>query len=293
MYLKYALAKMDIQSDLLYERDKIMKKESNGRKRILSAMLTTLFMAQQTMLLSVGATEITGVNGTNGVYNINPTSIMKNSDGSFTDVGYRKYKDFVLSKDDVANLIFKYGKNNIETFVNMVDNRIQVDGLVNSMRDNNFYNGKAIFVSPNGMVVGASGILNVGSLGVYTPTKSVYDDYLSNPRADLGTLVTSNGGATVNIAGKVMAAQDIDIRAGKVEVPGKMIAGTGNNAVANGRARAEEIFNSIVNTEDMKTYSTGKHGNITINSSVGTDISGFAKDYGIGNVTINNTINTP
>ena len=103
-----------------------MKKESNGTKRILSAMLTTLFMAQQTMLLSVCATEITGVNGSNGVYNISPTSIMKNSNGTLTDVGYRKYKDFVLSKDDVANLIFKYGKNNVETFVNMVDNKIQV-----------------------------------------------------------------------------------------------------------------------------------------------------------------------
>ena len=216
-----------------------MKKESNGTKRILSAMLTTLFMAQQTMLLSVCATEITGVNGSNGVYNISPTSIMKNSNGTLTDVGYRKYKDFVLSKDDVANLIFKYGKNNVETFVNMVDNKIQVDGLVNSMRDNNFYNGKAIFVSPNGMVVGSSGILNVGSLGVYTPTNAVYDDYLKNPRADISSLKSSNGGATVNIAGKVMAAQDIDIRAGKVDVPGKMIAGTGNDVVTAGRAKAD------------------------------------------------------
>ena len=43
------------------------------------------------------------------------------------------------------------------------------------MRDGNFYNGHAIFISPNGMVVGASGVLNVGTLSVVTPAQDKYD----------------------------------------------------------------------------------------------------------------------
>ena len=69
--------------------------------------------------------------GNNGVYNINPTAMIPK-----TDIGYRKYKDFVLDKDDVANLIFKYGNNDINTFLNLVDNQININGLVNPITDN-------------------------------------------------------------------------------------------------------------------------------------------------------------
>lgn len=142
-----------------------MKSSGKRNKRIVASILTTVFMAHQTMLLSVAASEISGINSTNGVYNINPSALING-----TDMGYRKYKNFVLDKGDVANLIYKYGTNDVSTFINLVDNQINVNGIVNTMRDGNFYNGKAVFVSPNGMVVGASGVLNVGSLSVYTLT---------------------------------------------------------------------------------------------------------------------------
>ncbi len=61
----------------------------------------------------------------------------------------------------------------------MVDNRVIINGLVNSVRGENFYNGKAIFISPNGMAVGSTGVINVGALGVYAPQ---YADYKSLTR---------------------------------------------------------------------------------------------------------------
>ena len=176
-------------------------KSRKRQKRIIASMLTTLFVAQQSMLLSVVASEISGVNGNNGVYNINPSALING-----TDMGYRKYKDFTLDKGDIANLIYKYGNTDVSTFINLVDNKININGIVNTMRDGNFYNGKAIFVSPNGMVVGASGVLNVGSLGVYTPNDVVYTRYKENPQADLTSLQNSYGGKPVTINGKVFAA---------------------------------------------------------------------------------------
>ena len=196
------------------------------QKRIIASMLTTLFVAQQSMLLSVVASEISGVNGNNGIYNINPSALING-----TDMGYRKYKDFTLDKGDIANLIYKYGNTDVSTFINLVDNKININGIVNTMRDGNFYNGKAIFVSPNGMVVGASGVLNVGSLGVYTPNDVVYTKYKENPQADLTSLQNSYGGKPVTINGKVFAANDVELNGGKFSVvkTGGVIAGINEN----------------------------------------------------------------
>ena len=151
-------------------------------KFIVSVALTAIFASQQTMFLTVAASEITGVlPANNNTYNIKPTALITG-----TDTAYRKYTDFRLEQGDVANLIFKYGDNAVNTFVNLVDNQININGIVNSVdKSGNFYNGRAVFVSPNGMVVGASGVINVGSLGVYTPNQATYTDYKNNPRADL------------------------------------------------------------------------------------------------------------
>ncbi|MBP3821061.1 leukotoxin LktA family filamentous adhesin [bacterium] len=254
-------------------------------KKILSAMLTGLFLFQQSAVLSALGTEITGVVGNNGVYNIKPTDMITG-----TDIGYRKYTNFNLSQGDIANLIYEYGPDKVNSFINLVDNQIKIDGIVNTMKGNNFYNGKAIFVSPKGMIVGASGVLNVGSLGIYTPTDNVYNFYKENPHADLNSLKDAKGNALVQINGKAMAMNDIDIHAGQIDIPGKMIAGVNNNEILSYQTRAEQLFESLVNTSEMhKAKSlTNKNGNITFSSEIGTNISGSVKNYGTGDTKITN-----
>ncbi|DAB04161.1 TPA: hypothetical protein CPT84_00395, partial [Candidatus Gastranaerophilales bacterium HUM_12] len=270
-------------------------KSRKRQKRIIASMLTTLFVAQQSMLLSVVASEISGVNGNNGIYNINPSALING-----TDMGYRKYKDFTLDKGDIANLIYKYGNTDVSTFINLVDNKININGIVNTMRDGNFYNGKAIFVSPNGMVVGASGVLNVGSLGVYTPNDVVYTRYKENPQADLTSLQNSYGGKPVTINGKVFAANDVELNGGKVSVgkTGGVIAGINENKMAmmNTNQQAENLFNQLVNTDNLNTGNafSSNNGNIYIKSNqrtedAGVDIAGTVKNFGKGNTEIRST----
>ena len=265
-----------------------MKNLRKSSRRAISAMLTAVFLSQQTMVLSAFATNITNVQGNNGVYDINPTSVLKNS-----DIGLRKYERFELSKGDIANLIYKYGSKDVSTFLNLVDNTIQINGIVNTMRNGNFYNGKAIFVSPNGMVVGASGVLNVGSLGVYTPNNDVYNRFKNNPNNDLSVLSDKNnvGSGSVKIDGHVFAANDIDVVSSRIQVPGKVLAGTGNDAVFDGRQRADELFNSIVNTSKMTSANqiTAKNGVISFASTIGTAISGDVQNVGTGSTNIANT----
>ena len=167
-------------------------------------------MLQQTMALSVVASEISGFSQTNGVFNIDPTA---KGDG----IGFRQYQNFNLSKGDIANLNFA----DINTFVNLVDNQININGIVNSVRGNGFYNGRAVFISPNGMVVGASGVLNVGSLGVYAPDAASYNQLKRNQTAagfESFKDEDMNVGGAIKINGKVVTAGDIELKGASVDV---------------------------------------------------------------------------
>ena len=194
-----------------------------SKSKMLAAALSVGFLMPQTFGLNALATDISGVEGVNGIYNINPTD-MKG------DIGFRHYGNFVLSEGDIANLIFKYGEENVSKFVNLVDHTININGIVNSMRDGNFYDGHAIFISPNGMVVGSSGVLNVGALSVYTPSQTDYKKYMDNNyTGNIDSL--KHGTADVTIAGKVLSAGDIDIVAkdAVVTAHGALLAGVNNS----------------------------------------------------------------
>ena len=141
----------------------------SAKRKVVASALTFCFFLQQSFCLQVVATQISGVEGNNGIFNIDPTAMNG-------DVGFRKYKDFNLSEGDIANLIFHLQGKDLSTFVNLVDNTVNVNGIVNSVNKNGAFNdGHVVFVSPNGMVVGASGVLNVGSLSVMTPEQNTYE----------------------------------------------------------------------------------------------------------------------
>ena len=257
------------------------------RRRILTAALITAFCLQTTIMNNASATDITGVTGTDGVYNINPTDIKD-------DTGFRQYTNFTLSEGDIANLIFKYGTENVSKFVNLVDNTININGIINTMRDGNFYNGHAVFVSPNGMVVGASGVLNVGALSVYTPSQYQYNNYLQNNyTGDISSL--QHGSANVTINGKILSGGDINIIGQNVTVgsAGALISGINNTELLNSQSEADVLFNALVNSTGITAGDTISlvDGNIVItteNRDGGINIAGLVKNAGQGDITITN-----
>lgn len=259
-----------------------------SKRKLLAAILSVSFVMQQSVILKVSATDITGVTGNNGIYNINPSDIKG-------DIGFREYENFNLSKGDIANLIFKYGADNISKFINLVDNQININGILNTMRDNQFYNGHAIFISPNGMVVGSSGVLNVGALSVYTPSQLDYKKYIdSNYNQDLSTL--QKGTADVKIDGKVFSRGDIDIiaRDAAISSKGALIAGVDNGSqLITTQNGADILFNSLVNTSNIKQADTitVENGNITIKTDVrdgGIKVAGLLKNNGKGDINLSN-----
>ena len=242
-----------------------------------------LFIAAIAAVMSVScvnATDITGITGNNGIYNINPEKVNG-------EVGYRKYDNFNLSAGDIANLIYKSGSSrDIETFINLVNSGVNINGILNTVRDGSFYNGRAVFITPGGMTIGASGVLNVGSLAVATPTSPAYNkltsEYAAGNYANINNIShllngTENvGNITVN--GKILARNGVQLRGGQINVgaEGAIVNGIVNQSVLSSAAKAQELFNNLVNTNGIKTASAFERNgsNIQIKSSTGVDIAG-------------------
>lgn len=260
-----------------------MRQSGKNQKRTIAVLLTGLFMVQQTMGLSVfAASTISGVtNGGSGSFNIDPTT--KNN-----GTGFRHYQDFNLGQGDVANLNFA----DINTFVNMVDNQVVINGIVNSVRGNGFYNGKAVFISPNGMVVGASGVLNVGSLGVYAPNSVDYKLLKDNPSAATlaeATENAANGGAPITINGKVITTGNVDLVGGQIDIAKNagIVGGVNLNqmTIQTSEQQATALFNNLVNTDNLangNNFTSDATGQIRITSNKGVNVAGNIINYATG-----------
>lgn len=283
-----------------------MSNSSSRKRRIVVSILSLSMVAQQSIVPAVLASSISGagavtgdsvINGANGntIFNLAPQY-----DNNGGNIGFRQYKDFNLSAGDIANLIFKYGDRDISSFVNFVQNRIDINGVVNSMRDGNFVNGNAVFVSPNGMVIGKSGVLNVGSLSVVTPTQEDYNKFTGNGKyyapilsapgtPEYKEVIGSLGGGSVSVNGKVLARDFVNIDAGKVDIAstGKILTGVNsdkaftpdgsyvNDSKDNNINGYDDLGNPIrkFNDSTMSTAGSISAAEVLFDSLVNTNIS--------------------
>lgn len=134
-----------------------------NKKQLLIAALATIMS-----ISAASATNITGANLQNGVYNISPEKING-------DVGYRQYSNFDLSQGDVAKLIYQGHKSgelrDLGTFINLVGNEVKINGVLNAVKADG--TGHAVFITPTGFTVGGSGVINAGTLSVITPIQQL------------------------------------------------------------------------------------------------------------------------
>lgn len=243
----------------------------NKKQLLIAAVATVLSVS-----CANAASTIDGfANGTGGTFNIDPAQING-------DVGYRKYNNFTVGEGDVANLIFKYqNTKDINTFINLVQNGVNVNGILNTMRDGNFYNGHAVFISPNGLTVGASGVLNVGTLSVTTPTPTAYNKLLTEYAAgnyeninNVSHLLNGETNAgTISIDGKVFARNGVQLRGSDINVGvnGGILNGVNTTETFSTQARAAELFNTLVNTTGIQNASafTQNGSNIQLKTASG------------------------
>lgn len=155
-----------------------------------------------------------------------------------------KFTDFALKQHDVANL--HMGEANHQ--INVVKNKIDIDGVVNAIKDNkNKIGGDVYFFSNAGIAVGEHGVFNVGRLTLGTNAaygEALYnggmEKHLAQSAAEQAKAVA--GGSDITLQGKVYAQSDVVLGAGSVNVKGGEIRTHRNNADTYADKKAAEAY---------------------------------------------------
>ena len=194
------------------------------------------------------------------------------------------FNDFGIKQHDVANL--HMGEANHQ--INVVKNKIDIDGVVNAIKDNKI-GGDVYFFSNAGIAVGSHGVFNVGRLTLGTNTAvgdALYNGYYFVPsqsgpvqvnfdrdkdfyqkspveRARLlndGSLWGGNtaGDAGISFAGKINAEDSVVIASAKSTISqtdGVIQTGTVFHPYTNGQS-ADTYRSSLVNTAGIMDATT-------------------------------------
>ncbi len=176
-----------------------------------------------------------------------------------------KFTDFDIGQKDVANL--QLGSS-VDRQINLVKNRINIDGVVNAIK-NNQIGGDVYFFSNAGIAVGANGVFNVGRLTL--GTNAAYGEALYNggmekhlAQSAASQAKAVSGGSDITLQGKVYAAGDVVLGAGSVNVTADSVNVTGgeirthwNNADTYADKKAADDYrNQLMNVSPSATVAT-------------------------------------
>ncbi|WP_159060753.1 leukotoxin LktA family filamentous adhesin [Selenomonas massiliensis] len=99
------------------------------------------------------------------------------------DLATNAFSKFILDQNNVANLQMYKGGVSANTLVNMVQGRIDIRGTVNVLKNATTIGGNVFFLSPEGMAVGRTGVINAGSITALAPSTDWFKDHLQDNHA--------------------------------------------------------------------------------------------------------------
>lgn len=191
---------------------------------------------------------------------------------------FNSFSVFNVAQGTTANLFLPNGTLNL---INLVrDQRTTIDGILNAIKDGKI-GGNVYFANPNGFLISHSGVVNVGSLSLSTPTPAYIDKFFTSPGNPNDASVASllNGTATRNAAlisvlGQINAIDGISLSAGAINVGGSLYSGARFIGSA-------PNFTDVVNVNGLAsaTNVVAKEGRIEIVAD--------------GDITVSGTIATP
>jgi len=204
---------------------KWVKRADRLATRTIACVLSYLIgvwplMAQPNVIVPDGRTQ-TQLQTSGAVTNITTSTVSGPN-------GFNSFSKFGVGSGNTVNLQLPSGTQNL---INLVrDAPAYVNGTLNAYKDGRI-GGNVYFADPYGFVVGRSGVVNVGSLNVSTPTREFVDGVIS-PSGQI------NQGAVNNLlAGTVPISPDGNIRIrGRVNAV-DAVRLTGQNVFVGGNAR--------------------------------------------------------
>ena len=225
---------------------------------------------------------VVNVNNNNVVYDVYMQRKITNGPG------VNQFDKFSLSRGNIANMHFQtkpvQGATPLkaDSLVNLVKSRIDIQGTVNAIK-NNRIDGNLYFVSPDGMTVGSTGVINAGRFVAMAPSSGYFNnlwsdsftnntagnhdnyvaDAVKNDFAKFGTRYKKNEEEgkkegefkSTNLEFNSDAASDKGIViSGRINTRSGIVLGAGNIAIENGavlKSQKDINFTSLVNTENV------------------------------------------
>ena len=188
---------------------------------------------------------------------------------------FNSFSVFNVATGQTANLHVPKGASNLINLVS--DAQSSIFGRLNAIKDGQI-GGNVYFANPYGMLVGAGGVVNVGSLHVSTPTRAFVDNFFSsNGQVNEGSVADllagrapSSGFGQISIHGTVNAAGEISLRAGTINVAGTLFSG------ARFEGRLPD-FTDVVNANGLRSATNliVEQGKISIVSDGDVELSGM------------------
>lgn len=220
-------------------------------KKILSAVTAFSFIGNPFAAMASTITRVDGAQGAPIEFKDHVANIYAEQMKDNTAIN--RFNKFDVSANDIANMYFqtKPGSEWANNLVNFVNDRINVAGTVNAIKDSKI-GGNLFFLSSNGMAVTGSGVINAGSLYVMTPTQSYMESIMTGgvlndltfntmlaPIVDTSRWqeIPVNASGTITILGKVNATNEVKMRAAKIGV-GKNVDDEAVDDVAAGGVNA-------------------------------------------------------
>lgn len=195
--------------------------------------------------------------------------------------GFNSFGDFKVSQGNVVNLHVPGAATHL---VNLVHNsRAEINGTLNGIQSGNI-GGNIIFADPHGFVVGASGVVNVGSLTVTTPNSAEMQRLRNLTQSGVGAeqanalvddlvagrlsqaALNADGSNVIVIEGLVNTNGALNLQGASVivEASGRLQAGTD---------AARTVFESTVNTHGLSVGTDAVRGDGSIRITAAQDVA--------------------
>ena len=172
-------------------------------------------------------------------------------------VGRNRFTDFRLDQGNIANMRFNQlnKDQSVNHLVNLVRNKIDINGTVNAVKGG-VIDGHLIFASPEGIVIGKTGVINAGQFSAMVPGSAHFNKIWDASINDYSANYLQENFAVENYGSKFAYAQDtskgIDIK-GVINANGIRLAA--NDIKVSGTLNSQKTidFTNLVNIKSGNT----------------------------------------
>ncbi|MDU4960065.1 MAG: filamentous hemagglutinin N-terminal domain-containing protein [Sporomusaceae bacterium] len=210
--------------DIVQRRSCLQPRLRTAVRKTAAAVTLAAMLGQQPLvfanqIITDGKTATSVTDQTQSVIDI---STATHSAGG--KIGFNSFSKFDVNTGKTVNLQLGAA----DSLINMVSgsSRSEIYGTLNSIKDN-VIGGNVYFLNPHGLLVGAGGVVNVGSFTAMTPTPGSIS-FFDGSNLDAWGAQIVNGALPANPAGKITiqgrinAISDIKLTAGAVEHVGAL-----------------------------------------------------------------------